>query len=56
MSKNSKRTKSSSKTRRPTSIKEFNPDHSYVKRDLKQIVILASSFFVILIVLSFILN
>jgi hypothetical protein len=35
---------------------EFNPDYSDVKRDLKRIGILASSFFVILIALSFILK
>ena len=32
---------------------EFNPDYSSVKADLKRIGILAGSFFVILIVLSF---
>ena len=53
---NKNRKKSSSRARRPSSSKEFNPDYSYVKHDLKQIVILAASFFVILIVLSFILN
>lgn len=35
---------------------EFNPDYSDVKRDLKRIGILASTFFVILIVLTFILK
>jgi len=35
---------------------EFNPDYSYVRKDLKRIGILASSFFVILIVLSFFLR
>ena len=34
---------------------EFNPDYTYVKRDLARIGILAGSFFAILIVLSFIL-
>lgn len=34
---------------------EFNPDYTYVKRDLARIGILAASFFAILIVLSFIL-
>ena len=34
---------------------EFNPDSSYVKKDLRRIGILAGSFFAILIVLSFIL-
>ena len=35
---------------------EFNPDYTDVKCDLKRIGILASSFFVILIALSFILK
>lgn len=40
---------------RPSSV-EFNPDYTNVKKDLKRIGILASSFFVVLIVLSFILR
>jgi hypothetical protein len=44
----------------PTSMRrttvEFNPDYSYVVKDLKRIGTLAGSFFVILIILSFILN
>ena len=32
---------------------EFNPDYSHVKRDLRRIVLLASSFVVILVALSF---
>jgi hypothetical protein len=35
---------------------EFNPDYTYVKRDLKRIGLLAGSFFAILIVLSFFLH
>jgi hypothetical protein len=35
---------------------EFNPDYSNVKHELKRIGILAGSFFVILIVLSFFLR
>jgi hypothetical protein len=35
---------------------EFKPDYSYVKQDLKRIGILAGSFFVILVVLSFFLR
>jgi hypothetical protein len=35
---------------------EFNPDYTYVIKDLKRIGILAGSFFVILVVLSFILK
>jgi hypothetical protein len=36
--------------------REFNPDYSYVKKDLTRIGALAGTFFVILIVLSFIIN
>ena len=32
---------------------EFNPDYSTIKKELKQIGILAGSFFVVLIALSF---
>lgn len=39
-----------------TTITEFNPDYSNVKKDLRRIGILAGSFFVILIILSFILR
>lgn len=35
---------------------EFNPDYSDVKRDLKRIGILASTFFVVLIALTFVLR
>ena len=35
---------------------DFNPDYTDVKRDLKRIGVLASTFFVILIALSFILK
>jgi hypothetical protein len=34
----------------------FNPDYSYVIKDLKRIGILASSFFVVLIALTFFLR
>lgn len=49
------------KSQKPTAVQtarsnEFNPDYTDVKRDLKRIGILASSFFVILIALSFILK
>jgi hypothetical protein len=39
-----------------TASSEFNPDYSYVVKDLKRIGTLAGSFFVILVVLSFFLN
>ena len=38
------------------STSEFSPDYSFVKKDLKRIGILAGSFFVILVVLSFFLR
>ena len=38
------------------SEREFNPDYSAVIKDLKRIGILAASFFVVLIVLSFFLG
>lgn len=43
-------------TSRATYTQEFNPDYSHVKRDLRQIAIMAGSFFVILVVLSFFLR
>jgi len=39
-----------------SAVGEFKPDYSYVKSDLKRIGILAGSFFVILVVLSFFLR
>lgn len=44
--------KASTATSSRTSNGEFNPDYSYVLRDLKRIGVLAGSFFVILIVLA----
>lgn len=35
---------------------EFNPDYSQVKKDLQRIGLLAGSFFVILVALSFFLR
>jgi hypothetical protein len=46
---------SRSYSRRTTAAPEFNPDYSYVVKDLKRIGTLAGTFFVILIALSFIL-
>ena len=37
----------------PATRAEFNPDYTHVKRDLTRIGILAGTFFVLLIVLSF---
>jgi len=56
------RTTSAAKAAEPTfagvqrPAAEFNPDYSYVKRDLKRIGILTVIFFAILITLSFILR
>jgi hypothetical protein len=36
-------------------IFEFKPDYSYIKGDLKRISLLAGSFLVVLIILSFVL-
>ena len=41
---------------RTAAIFEFKPDYSYIIRDLKRISILAGSFIVILVVLSFFLR
>jgi hypothetical protein len=46
--------KTSTRTRLSTA--EFNPDYTAIKSDLKRIGILAGSFFVILVVLSFFLR
>jgi hypothetical protein len=43
---------SSPTSNRPT---DFNPDYSYVLRDLKRVGILAGAFLVILMVLSFLI-
>ncbi len=37
-------------------VTEFNPDYTYIKRDLTRIGVLAGGFFVILVVLSFFLR
>ncbi len=37
-------------------VAEFNPDYTYIKRDLTRIAALAGGFFVILVVLSFFLR
>lgn len=49
-----KATRSASSSR--VTEREFNPDYSYVIKDLRRIGALAGTFFVILIVLSFIIN
>jgi len=47
---------SAAKVKTHSAAVEFNPDYSYVKQDLKRIGILAGSFFLILVVLSFFLR
>ena len=39
-----------------SSVSEFNPDYSYIKKDLRRIGSLAAFFFVILIALTFVLR
>ena len=59
MAKKKKRTSSrraASTSGRVSNSVEFNPDYTYVKKDLVRIGALAGSFFVLLIVLSFILK
>jgi hypothetical protein len=36
--------------------REFNPDYSYIIKDLRRILTLATFFIIVLIILSFILN
>jgi hypothetical protein len=38
---------------RKSEVTEFNPDYTFVKRDLKRIVVLAGSIFVVMIALTF---
>ena len=44
------------KAPRRSVVTEFNPDYTYVKKDLARIGILAGSFIAILVVLSFFLH
>ena len=53
MAKNNKRTTVSVASSARNTAAEFNPDYTYIKRDLGRIGVLAGSFFVILIALSF---
>ena len=52
MAKNNKRTSSVSVASASKNA-EFNPDYTYVKRDLTRIGILAGTFFAVLVILSF---
>jgi hypothetical protein len=53
MAKNNKRTTVNVASSASRTTTEFNPDYTHVKRDLGRIGVLAGSFFVVLIVLSF---
>lgn len=44
------------RTSRSTVTTEFNPDYTYVKKDLTRIAILAGTFITLLVVLSFFLR
>ncbi len=54
--KNRRMTTSVSMASSSTKAVEFNPDYTYVKKDLSRIGMLAGFFFVALIVLSFFLR
>lgn len=57
MSKKHRRQVSRSAAFMPTArVTEFNPDYTYVRRDLGRIGMLAGGFFIILVVLSFIIH
>ena len=49
-------TTTTSFSRKPLGMPDFTPDYSHVVSDLKRIGMLAGSFFVVLIVLSFFLK
>jgi hypothetical protein len=53
MAKNNKRTTVSVSSSARNAPAEFNPDYTHIKRDLGRIGVLAGSFFVVLVVLSF---
>ena len=56
MSKKNRRQVSKSAAFIPQRQTEFNPNYTHIKRDLGRIGVLAASFFVILIALSFFLK
>lgn len=47
---------SSSPSSYRSTVDDFNPDYSYVKKDLRRIGVLAGSFVAILLILSFFLR
>jgi hypothetical protein len=56
MAKKSKRVTTTVSMAPPSSRTEFNPDYTYVKKDLVRIGTLAGFFVVVLVVLSFFLR
>jgi hypothetical protein len=54
--KNSRQSRTAPVANIPAQRTEFNPDYTNVKKDLARIGILAGTFFVALIVLSFFIN
>ena len=56
MAKKSKRTTTTVSMSSPASRTEFNPDYTYVKKDLARIGTLAGFFVIILVALSFFLR
>jgi hypothetical protein len=56
MAKKSKRTTTIVTAAPPTTRTEFNPDYTYVKRDLARIGTLAAFFITVLVVLAFFLR
>jgi hypothetical protein len=56
MAKKSKRTTTTVSMASPSTRTEFNPDYTYVKKDLARIGTLAGFFVIVLIVLSFFLR
>lgn len=53
---NKKNKRPAIRTAIPAAPTEFNPDYTMVKKDLARIGVLAGTFFVLLIVLSFIIK
>lgn len=56
MARKRKRSLSSSFGKRASLSEEFDPDYTYIVKDLRRIGILAGSFFTILVILSFVLR
>jgi hypothetical protein len=57
MAKSRRRSATRRPLRRPASSPtEFNPDYTYIKQDLRRIAVLAVSFIVVLVALSFVIH